>query len=63
MSPDVTRLLAGLMLLALPSVAAFAVDRSAAIVVLSVVCVLLVTGSLYLMFGPSEHATDHGAGA
>lgn len=59
MSPDLTRTLAGLMLLAIAPVVAYGVDRSAAVVVLSIVCVLLVTGSLYLMFGPSEHAGGH----
>jgi hypothetical protein len=54
MSPDRTQLLTVLMIVAVAPVVWFALDRSAAIVGLSVVCVALVTGSLYLMFGPTE---------
>jgi len=54
MSPDTTQLLTVLMIAAVAPVVWFALDRSAAIVGLSVVCVALVTGSLYLMFGPTE---------
>lgn len=52
-----TRLLSGLLLLALFPVVAFLLDRSVIVIVLSAVCVVLVAGSLYAMFGPSdEHA-------
>jgi uncharacterized membrane protein len=43
-----------LALLALLPVVAFALDRGALVVVLSVVCVFLIAASLLLMFGPSQ---------
>jgi hypothetical protein len=53
--PDVTPKHAALLaLVALLPLVAFALDRGAFVVVLSVVCVLLIAGSLLLMFGPSE---------
>jgi hypothetical protein len=43
-----------LALLALVPVVAFAIDRGAVSIALSVACVLLVFGSLALMVGPSQ---------
>jgi hypothetical protein len=55
---DLTRLVPVLTLLLLVPVAMYIQERSAQIVVLSAVCVLLVTASLFLMVGPSDHATS-----
>lgn len=54
MSPDRTQLATALTLLFLAPVAAFILDRSTAYVALSLVCVVLVTASLYVMFGPAD---------
>lgn len=45
-------------LLALVPVAVFAVLRPAPIVVLSALCVALIAGSLYVMFGSTEAETE-----
>lgn len=61
MAPDRTQLVTMLTLLLVIPVALFVLDRSTLFVVaLSVPCVLLIAGSLYLMFGPVEdsHATN-----
>lgn len=61
MAPDRTQLVTMLTLLLVIPVALFVLDRSTLFVVaLSVPCVLLITGSLYVMFGPVEdsHATN-----
>jgi hypothetical protein len=52
-TPDV-RTLPVLALLALVPAIAFALDRGAISIVLSVVCIFLVFGSLALMVGPSQ---------
>jgi hypothetical protein len=52
---DLTRLVTAVTLLLLVPVALYVVDRSAEVVALSAVCVLLVAGSLFLMVGPAEH--------
>jgi len=39
---------------ALVPVALFAIGRSEPMIALSMLCVLLITASLYLMFGPAE---------
>lgn len=52
-TPDV-RTMPILALLALVPVVAFAIDRGAVSIALSVACVLLVFGSLALMVGPSQ---------
>lgn len=48
------RLMAMVGLLALAPVAAFAVMKPAAIVWFSAACVVLIVGSLYLVFGPVD---------
>jgi len=61
MAPDRTQLITMLTLLLVIPVSLFVLDRSATLVfALSVPCVLLVAGSLYLMFGPVEepHSTN-----
>lgn len=52
------RLMVSLALLALAPVAAFALLKPASIVWLSAGCVLLITGSLYVSFGPVEDVSD-----
>jgi hypothetical protein len=54
------QLLAGLGLLALPAVVAFFLARGELVVGFAVVNVLLIVGSVYLMFSPVE--TEHGHG-
>jgi hypothetical protein len=49
---------AALGLLALLPVAVYAVLRPASVVVLSAVCVGLIAGSLYLLFGATEAETS-----
>lgn len=58
---DLTRLVTAITLLLLVPVALYVVDRSAEIVALSAVCVLLVAGSLFLMVGPAEHGASEPA--
>lgn len=58
---DLTRLISVLTLLLLVPVALYVLDRSAEIVALSAVCVLLVFGSLFLMMGPTDHAATETA--
>ena len=60
MTPDRTRLVAALMLLSLVPVGAFVADRAVTYVALAAVCVLLVTASLYLLFGPADEPTAAG---
>lgn len=45
-------------LIALVPVSLYAISRSDPAVAFSVLCVLLITGSLYLMFGPAESETS-----
>lgn len=53
---DATRVATVLILLLVVPVAVYILDRSAQVVGLSLVSVVLVVASLYLMFGPSDAA-------
>ena len=62
MSPTRTQLVVGLLaVLPLAPVTLYILDRSEMYVALSLVSVVLVAASLYLMFSPNEDAGAHGA--
>jgi hypothetical protein len=62
MSPTRTQLVVGLLaVLPLVPVTLYILDRSTTYVALSLVSVVLVAISLYLMFSPNEGADAHGA--
>lgn len=57
------QLLAGLGLLALPAIAAFYLAKGEFVVGFSVLNTLLIVGSVYLLFSPTETETEHGHAA